>query len=388
MNDSEKLDQLLKQALASTAEPTEELNERIIQQFKETKPMKPAYKKRVSIGLMVAIFTLVMSLTAYAATQLFSPKQVAEHLGQQLLVKAFESRDAVEINQSVISGDYNVTLNGIVSGEGLSELSKSDQNINPNRSYAVVSIARIDGSPMPATSEPEYGQDPFFVSPLIKGLKPWQVNITTMNGGYSEAVIDGIMYRLIECDGVEMFADRGVYLAVSNGSSFFSKDAFAYNESTGEISANNDYKGTAILFELPLDPTKADPVKAESYLQELLKEPSADSKVDSAVSTDAAASIDDDEKELIKKIEDMKKKISTGTIISESVKEVRVDEQGAFNYEYDNWSVKLFVQNMFEEGQIGYSDSVSFSADDKETRALQFSRDEKGVITGRIIILN
>lgn len=45
MNDSEKLDQLLKQALASTAEPTEELNERIIQQFKETKPMKPAYKK-------------------------------------------------------------------------------------------------------------------------------------------------------------------------------------------------------------------------------------------------------------------------------------------------------------------------------------------------------
>lgn len=126
---------------------------------------------------------------------------------------------------------------------------------------------------MPATSEPEYGQDPFFVSPLIKGLKPWQVNITTMNGGYSEAVIDGIMYRLIECDGVEMFADRGVYLAVSNGSSFFSKDAFAYNESTGEISANNDYKGTAILFELPLDPTKADPVKAESYLQELLKEP-------------------------------------------------------------------------------------------------------------------
>lgn len=76
---------------------------------------------------------------------------------------------------------------------------------------------------MPATSEPEYGQDPFFVSPLIKGLKPWQVNITTMNGGYSEAVIDGIMYRLIECDGVEMFADRGVYLAVSNGSSFSAK---------------------------------------------------------------------------------------------------------------------------------------------------------------------
>lgn len=91
---------------------------------------------------MVAIFTLVMSLTAYAATQLFSPKQVAEHLGQQLLAKAFESRDAVEINQSVISGDYNVTLNGIVSG-------KVFQNL--------VSLIRIltQTDPMPLYPSPE-----------------------------------------------------------------------------------------------------------------------------------------------------------------------------------------------------------------------------------------
>ncbi|WP_409345354.1 hypothetical protein [Paenibacillus sp. MBLB4367] len=32
----------------------------------------------------------------------------------------------------------------------------------------------------------------------IKGRKPWQVNIVTMNGGYSEVVLDGIMYRLID----------------------------------------------------------------------------------------------------------------------------------------------------------------------------------------------
>lgn len=62
---------------------------------------------------------------------------------------------------------------------------------------------------MAATSDPEFGPDPFFISPLIKGQEPWRANIATMNGGYADTVIDGIMYRLIACDQVEIFADRG-----------------------------------------------------------------------------------------------------------------------------------------------------------------------------------
>lgn len=385
MNDSEKWDRILKQALTSTAEPEEELNQRILNRFKERNKMKSVNKKRISAVALVAVFTLVMSITAFAATQYFSSKQVAEHLGEQILAEAFESNDAIEINQSIASGNYNYTLHGIVSGAGLNGLNNSEQEINPDRTYAVVSIARADGAPMPKTSDPEYGSEPLFISPLIKGQKPWQVNIFTMNGGYNEIVLDGIMYRLIECDGIEMFADRGVYLAISSGSSFYNNEAYAYNESTGAISPKSDYDGTSILFDLPLDKKKADHDKAEAYLNNLLNVPSADTATDLVT---PAVPVDDAEAALNKKMEELKKKLKDGKVIPESIKEVTYDKHGRLNYEYDSWSVKLSPELMFKDGQTGDSEEVSFSEGDGFSWALVFSKDENGVITGRIVDLN
>ncbi|RAV08894.1 hypothetical protein [Paenibacillus contaminans] len=381
MSDSEKWDRMLKQALASTEEPGEHVNQSIINRFKERNQMKHGYRKKMSIGVLAAVLTLAVSISAIAASQLFSSKQVAEHLGENSLAKAFEGGDAIEINRSVASGDYQFTLHGIVSGAGLRELESSPQDINPDRTYAVVSVARQDGAPMPKTSDPEYGKDPFFVSPFIKGQKPWQVNIMTMKGGYGEFVMDGVMYRLIECDDVEMFADRGVYLAISSGGSFYNSEAFAYNEATGEISPKSDYKGSSIVFDLPLNKAKADPSKAEAYLKELLKEPA------SGKDSESAAPVDDAEAELVKHIEDLKRKIPEGTVIPESVKEVSFDKNGSFTYEYDDWRVTLSPETLFTEGQTGFSDSVHFSGTDDKYLALQFSRDEKGMITGRVIDL-
>ena len=377
MNDSEKWERMLRQALASPGEPEEKLNQSIINRIEERNSMNRVYRKRVSAGVMVAILTLVMSVTAIAATQFFSSDQVAVHLGEKMLAKAFESSDAIEVNQSVDSGDYKFTLHGIVSGAGLKELNDTDSTneIHPERTYAVVSIARQDGRPMPKTSDPEYGEESFFVSPLIKGLKPWQVNIASMKGGYSEVVLDGIQYRLIECDGVEMFADRGVYLAISSGSPFYNSEAFAYNESTGEVTAKSDYKGVSLLMDLPLDKAKADPAKAEAYLKELLKEPESGTKADPA------------EEELVNQIEDLKKRLADGKVIPESVKEVTYDKQGMINYEYDGWSVKLTPEMLFAEGQTGFSDAVQFSEADGHYLGLQFHKDEKGVITGMVIDL-
>lgn len=51
-----------------------------------------------------------------------------------------------------------------------------------------------------------------FISPYIKGENPALVNAFTLNGSYCETVQDGILYRILECDTIEMFADRGVYL--------------------------------------------------------------------------------------------------------------------------------------------------------------------------------
>lgn len=276
---SEQLDNLLKEALSAQLEPSENLNQKIINQFKENSIMKPIYKKKISVALIATILTLVMSITAFAALHFLNPKQVAEHIGDQTLAHAFNSKDSIKINKSVTSGEYNFTLHGIVSGKGLSDFQFSSQDIHFDRTYAVVSIAKQDGSKMPDTKDENYGKVPFFVSSLIKGQKPWLVNIASMNGGYSEFVLDGIMYRLIECDNVEMFADRGLYLCIST-SNFYDINAFNYNEKTGEVTPNPNYDGANALFHLPLDVAKANHEKAEKYLKELLKEPETNISTD------------------------------------------------------------------------------------------------------------
>ncbi|GAA0357109.1 hypothetical protein [Bacillus horti] len=382
------LEQLLRQSLASAVEPEEKLNQSLIRQLKERSLMKNKYR-RLSSALLAAALLLIVSVSAYAATQLFSAKQVAENLGDQLLASAFESKDAIQIEQSLASGDYHFTLHGLVSGAGLSEFPHSSERIYPDKSYVVVSITRQDGKPMPATSDLDYGQDPFFVSPLIKGQEPWRVNIITMNGAYSEIVIDGVMYRMIESDQIEIFADRGVYLAISSGSPFYSNDAFMYDEETGEIRASEDYSGASLLFDLPLDTSKADPEKAEAYLEELLN-PSSSKESE----RDEHSSSFIESGEWVNWIEDIRDKIlmgeTIGETIAESINEVSYNDSGEITYTYNDWSTTANLENLFEEGHIGFTDrglSISGNADDIYQVVL-FHRDENGVITGRVVILD
>lgn len=386
MNDTD-LDRLLKHSLASSVEPEEQLNQTIINQLKEHGGMKSKGRKRISVALLAAVLLLVMSMSVYPATQLFSSKQVAEHVGDQLLADAFDSEDAIHINQSKASGDYNFTLHGLVSGAGLSEFKHSSEEVYPDRTYAVVSITRQDGKPMPKTSDVQYGKDPFFISPLIKGEKPWMVNIVTMNGAYSETVIDGVMYRLIECDQVEIFADRGVYLAISNGSSFFSNKAFAYDERSGEITVQEDYEGAAVLFDLPLDVARADHNKAEEYLKTLLDPTTTDDEESSnAISSN-------DEEEWVTKLEAVRAKIragqSIGETIADSIQEVEFDDMGNIVYRFDDGRTNVIIfDELFQEGQVGFSEYFTVSGRDDISEALVFHRDEDGVITSRIIVLD
>lgn len=370
MKNSEFWDQLLRQALSPEAAPGEELNQKIINNLKERDIMKPVFKKRTAAALIAATIVLTMSITALAAWRLLSPKQVAEHLGQQALASAFDDKDAIEINETVVSGEYKFTLHGIVSGENLSGFKGSTQKIDTDRTYAVVSIARQDGVKMPDTRDEAYGEVPFFISPLIKGVKPWLVNIASMNGGYSEGVIDGIMYRLLECDGVEIFADRGLYLCIST-SRFYDINAFNYDEETGEVSLNTDYKGANALFDLPLDTTRADPAKAEKYLEEheLLK---------ALPSTREEATGD----------LELEEELSKGVVIPESVREVTYDERGFVCYEYEGHEISVAVDALFEEGQTGISGVASIAEKDGERTAIQFIRDAEGVISGRVLKLN
>lgn len=377
------LERLLKQSLATGEEPEDKLNQNIMHQLKERSQMKHTYKKRLFTGLLAAVLLLVLSVSAYAATQLFSVNQVAEHIGDRLLADAFTSEDSIQINKSMSSGEYHFTLHGLVTGAGLSEFRHSAEDIYPDRTYAVVSVTRQDGKPMPATIDPEYRNEPFFISPLIKGLNPGQFNIVTMNGAYSEDVIDGVMYRFIECDQVEIFADKGLYLAISSGSPFYSTKAFRYDEITGEIQAREDYPGAALLFDLPLDAAKADPAKAKAYVE---AHPSSQESNE--------RNADAEDPEWVSWMRDFKAKIRNGErigeTIPESVKEVTYDDSGNIIYTFeDGRIITESPEQLFEEGQIGFSDRrLSISGGDGNYNALLFHRDENGVITGRVVVLD
>lgn len=176
------------------------------------------------------------------------------------------NEQAVIINETQSHGSYRVTLLSIISGETLSAYPRyTDGSIATDRTYAVVAIENTDGVPMPDTSEEDYGKLEFFISPLIGGYNPAFYNIAGMSGNYTDITEDGILYRLLECDNIEIFADHDLYLCVSGGS-FYDTEAYSYDEMTGKISRNTEYEGLNALFDLPVNASKADPEKAAAYI--------------------------------------------------------------------------------------------------------------------------
>lgn len=369
MKDFEKLDELLWNAMDSDVEPDESLNQKIIEEFNRRAKMKVGNKKRMPVMVMVAIFVLVMSVSVFAVWKLLTPVEIAEKLENKSLANAFKGEDALIINQSQISGDYEISLMGIVSGKDISEFEHSTNGIvNSDRSYAVVSIGKADGTQMPDMDDPEYDKIPFFVSPYIKGQNPREVNIITMNGGYGAFLEDGIWYKIIECDNIEIFADRGLYLGVTS-STFYDVEAYDFNLETGEITPNEDYEGVNILFDLPLDPAKANYEKAEKYLQELL---------DKDKSEEGSNNMEHDDVEIL---------LEGAILIPESVQEIVPDKEGMVTYGFDKFETRTPVEVLFDdEDQTGFSEC--FYVDEKVIddeliiNFIVFSKDKKGIIKG------
>ena len=268
----DNMDELLRMALAPSKEPDELLNRRVLKRMeteerimrKREDQEKNRIEKRRRIPAAVIGFgaLCVASATAYAAYRYLSLSQVAERLEDQGLAEAFQGEDAVTVNETQSSGGYRITLLGSTAGRDISDyLRTSGGQVQEDGIYTVVAIEREDGTPMPDTSSDAYREEQFFVSPYVRGLDPVWYNAVTMGGGYSEFVQDGVMYRLVQTDNVEMFADRGVYVGVSSGT-FYDAGAYRYDESTGEMTRNEDYRGANALFVLPVDASKADPEAA------------------------------------------------------------------------------------------------------------------------------
>lgn len=217
---------------------------------------KKGFIKAVSIAAAVALLTV----SAYAASRWLSPAQVADMNGNAALAQAFESEDAIKLNQSVQTENFCVTLAGLVSGENLSELTdQADQA----RTYAVMILESLDGTPLNADDFPivEYT-----LTPLVAGFTPWSVNNWTLNAGVSLLEQDGVLYYLLDTQNIEMFADHTVYMAFYQGT-LPDRDTFTMAED-GTIAFAEGVEGPHALFTLPLDEGKADPAAVEQFMDD------------------------------------------------------------------------------------------------------------------------
>lgn len=261
---SDNFDMLVKDALSGRKTPNPDLNRQIIVKAKEKSQMMNYNRIRKPFVAAACVCLLAAgSITAYAAYRYLSPAQVAERVSENgALAEAFEGEEAILINETQQSNGYDITLLGLVSGKNL-ELCVPEE-ISPDlsdiRTYAAIAIAKSDGTEM------EY--DNLCVSPLINGVDWFVANNATLDVGLTWFKQDGVVYELINCDNLQIFADRGVQLGVVDD---FGNEgsAFSMDTQSGVYNKKADYQGTNALFVLPLDISKADVKEAEAYLNAL-----------------------------------------------------------------------------------------------------------------------
>ena len=175
-----------------------------------------------------------------------------------LLAAAFDSEDAVAINETAAVGDYTVTLAGLVSGGDLSAVpTEYNGELISDRTYAVFTLTRTDGQPL------EEQPEELAYTPLVGGYHVRAVNAWTLGATCQPFVQDGTAYYLFDTRNLEMFADHPVYFAIYEGS-VPSADTFDMKED-GSIALKEGMPGT--LFILPLDESRADPEAAEAFVK-------------------------------------------------------------------------------------------------------------------------
>ena len=275
-NKSDNFEHILKKALLEEASLSADLVHKTREKLynREVASMRPNKSKPLKWAAGIAAGLLFTSITAFATWQLLTPSEVASEFNDEGLTVAFDSEDAIHINETLTSEGYSFTLLSIVSGEDLTDTLDFGDEVRGDRTYAVVAIKTEDGTPITDSTSS------FFISPYIRGFAPWQVNIASLDsgGGGQEAFIDGVSYLIIDTANLEVFADHGVYLGISLGR--FSFEAFDFDGSTGALSLNPNFNGPAVLFELPLDIALADEARAQEILDAIFFVEEADEITD------------------------------------------------------------------------------------------------------------
>ena len=221
-------------------------------------------------ALLIAAAVALLAVSVSAAVVWLTPAQVADRVEEPLLAEAFQSEDAIVLDESVTAGDYQITLAGMVSGEDLSVPTDYNGEIINDRTYAVFRVARADGEPL--TDYPNLSY-----SPLVDGYHVRCVNAWTLGTTTQQFIEDGVIYCLVDCRNLEMFADHPVRFAIYEGG-VPNTDLFSMAED-GTISLRESVVGA--LFTLPLDESRADPAAAQAFVEStgLVWEPMTDAEL-------------------------------------------------------------------------------------------------------------
>lgn len=263
MKTDKELDEILRCALTQKTEPDAALQRKVLGKWKENKTMKV---NKTWAAVATAACILAVGIPVGAAVRYLSADKVAEELNYGKLAEAFKGKDAITVNESQTVDGYIVTLMGVTSGRNL-ERTEWNPDCESDGTYLIVSVEKEDGTPMP---DPRKDDDagPFTVEPFIKGYSPLKVNPLYADGNFGTwDVIDGVQYQLYAVSNLECLADHPMYVCVTDAIAYNS-EMYSYNEKTSEITRNENYKGVNALFEIQLDASKADPVKAEEYLKQ------------------------------------------------------------------------------------------------------------------------
>lgn len=218
------------------------------------------FGKTRKTAVLIAACIALLAVSVSAAYVWLTPAQVAEEHNQPLLAEAFSGPDAIELNETVESGDFSVTLLGLVSGRNLDTL---NPDLEADHTYSVLALRRLDGEPLENETF-DFGR--YTMTPLAAGTSPAAVNSWTLNAGVSGMAKDGVYYYLLDTQSIELFADRTVYMAFYEGG-VPNNETFTVAED-GTIAFAGDFAGVHALFTLPLDPAKADRAAADAFLAE------------------------------------------------------------------------------------------------------------------------
>lgn len=384
------LDEELFDALLPKYEPDEKLNEMIIGYEKEKKMGKITSFRRKSFPAAVVAATLIMvsSVTAFAAWRYLSASDVAKKSNDGKLAEAF-TEDTAWIGSEVQSYDgYDVSLIGLVSGEEISDhLTTYNGEVVSDSTYVVVGISNSDGTPMPDTSDENYGKEAFLVSPYFEGYDPAQYNIFSLKaGGYEAMVENGIQYRIVSMENIEAFANRTIYLGVSEGT-FYDSGAFVFDEESGKIFRNEFYTGVNALFTLHIDPSKADSKKAAEIIAAI------DNPAEDGLSDDPYIWATDDVREFMTRL--TVENIDTYAVpVDSTIQIVTPDENGYFSYSYElpsgaSGSSTCNVKEMFPDGKSGMFDNFGWSSSEKgleDLRIETYTLNKDGTVTCAIYV--